>query len=327
MREALAEVVRRGLGAPGAEIEALERLSGGASRETWSFDAVGPGGDRTPLVLRRDPPALPRPEGMAREAAAIRAAADHGVPVPAVVAAGDGDDGVGAPYIVMARIEGETIPQRILREDAYAHVRPRLASQCGRILARVHAIPPEVVGTGPAPDPLEDIRAQLDDLLERDRGHPALELGYRWLVEHRPAGTEAGLVHGDFRNGNLIVGPEGIRAVLDWELTHVGDPLEDLGWLCVKVWRFSNPDKPVGGFGDYEDLLEAYEAQSGRRVDLEVVRWWELFGTVWWGLGCIAQADRHLSGTTRSVELAAIGRRACENEYDALELIEDLWLR
>lgn len=325
MHEGLTAVVRDGLGLPDVEVEGLTQLSGGASRETWSFDAVTSDGRRIPLVLRRDPPEAPRPEGMAREAAVIRAAGEHDVPVPDVIAAGD-DDGVGAPYIVMSRIEGETIPQRILRDDAYADIRPHLAAQCGRVLARVHAIPSEVVGTEPVADPLEGLRAQLDDLLERDRGHPALELGYRWLDEHRPESRGPGLVHGDFRHGNLMIGPDGIRAVLDWELTHVGDPMEDLGWLCVKVWRFSNPAKPVGGFGEYEDLISAYEEESGRRVDLEVVRWWELYRTVWWGLGCISQADRHLSGTTPSVELAAIGRRACENEYDALNLIKDLWL-
>ena len=326
--DALTSVVREGLRDGGVEVEGLRQLTGGASRETWSFEIRDGAGRKTPLILRRDPPALPRPEGMAREAAAIRAAAEHGVPVPEVIASGDGSDGVGAPYIVMSHVEGETIPQRILRDEAFADVRPQLAAQCGRILARIHTIPTDVLGSEPVVEPLRDLRTQLDELLERGQGHPALELGLKWLEERRPASTETTVVHGDFRHGNLIVAPdEGIRAVLDWELAHVGDPMEDLGWLCVKVWRFSNPAKPVGGFGEYEDLIAAYEAESGSRLDLDVIRWWELFGTVWWGIGCIRQADRHLSGSTRSVELAAIGRRTCENEYDALRLIEEQWLR
>jgi aminoglycoside phosphotransferase (APT) family kinase protein len=328
LRSALIRVVREGLGDASADVDGLRQLTGGASRETWQVEIVDGAGRRRPLILRRDPPALPRPEGMAREAAALRAANEHQVPVPEVIAAGDGSDGVGAPYIVMSHVEGETIPQRILRDDAFADVRPRLAAQCGRILARIHAIPSEVLDTAPAVDPLADLRTQLDELLDRDQGHPALELGLRWLEERRPASTEERLVHGDFRHGNLIITPdEGIRAVLDWELVHVGDPMEDLGWLCVKVWRFGNPAKPVGGFGDYEELIDAYERESGTRPDLDVIRWWELYGTVWWGIGCIRQADRHLSGATRSVELAAIGRRTCENEYDALRLIEEQWLR
>lgn len=326
VREALTGVARERLGDPAADAVDLVRLTGGASRETWAFDVVDGRGRRTPLILRRDPPALPRPEGMAREATAIRAAAEYGVPVPDVIASGDGGDGVGSPYIVMSRVEGETLPQRILRDDAYAAIRPELAAQCGRALARIHTIPPEVVGTEPVRDPLADLRAQLDELLENGRGHPALELALRWLAEHRPAATDATAVHGDFRHGNLVIGRDGIRAVLDWELTHVADPMEDLGWLCVKVWRFGGT-QPVGGFGSYEDLVAAYEEESGKRLDLGAVRWWELLGTVRWGLGCGTQAQRHLSGATRSVELAAIGRRGCENEYDALSLIEDLWLR
>jgi aminoglycoside phosphotransferase (APT) family kinase protein len=129
------------------------------------------------------------------------------------------------------------------------------------------------------------------------------------------------VVHGDFRNGNLIVGPEGLRAVLDWELVHAGDPMEDLGWLCTKAWRFGNVDLPVGGFGTYDQLVGAYEKESGRVIDRDALRWWEVLGTLKWGVMCIMQATAHTSGAVRSVELAAIGRRVCENEWDLLELI------
>jgi aminoglycoside phosphotransferase (APT) family kinase protein len=129
-------------------------------------------------------------------------------------------------------------------------------------------------------------------------------------------------VHGDFRNGNLIIGPDGVRAVLDWELVHLGDPMEDLGWLCTRAWRFGGAP-PVGGFGQYADLFAAYEEQSGIAVDPEVVAWWELCGTVKWGVICIMQAQRHLGGGERSVELAAIGRRLYEQEYDCVQLLRD----
>ncbi len=95
---------------------------------------------------------------------------------------------------------------------------------------------------------LDQYRTLLDTFGEP---HPAFELGLRWLADRVPdAPPEPELVHGDYRNGNFIVGPEGIRAVLDWELAHLGDCIEDLGWLCVKSWRFGVPDKLVGGFGD-----------------------------------------------------------------------------
>jgi aminoglycoside phosphotransferase (APT) family kinase protein len=218
----------------------------------------------------------------------------------------------------MDHIHGETIPRRILRDDAFVAARPKLAAQCGRVLAAIHRVPVAgVPGLPPAADPLDQWRDTLDLLAQP---HPAFELGLRWLAANRPTPRPPTLVHGDFRNGNLIVGPDGLRAVLDWELAHAGDPLEDLGWLCVRAWRFG-VDRRVGGFGDVEDLVAAYEAESATTIDLDALRWWETLGTLRWGVMCIMQASVHLTGAVRSVELAAIGRRVCENEWDLLNLL------
>ena len=298
-------------------VDELHQLTGGASRETWAFDALTNAGERRPLILRRDPPEAPT-EGMSVEARAIRAARAQGVPEPEIVAFSDDPAPLDAPFILMERLEGETLARRILRDEQFAAVRPRLAAQCGEILARIHAIPIDEVPGLDRPDVLEDLRRTF---AAYDDASPALELGVRWLEQHRPPPTDDVVVHGDFRNGNLVIGPDGIRGVLDWELVHRGDPMEDLGYLCVRAWRFGGPE-PVGGFGPYEDLFAGYERVSGRRVDPEVVRWWEVYGTVWWGGGCMDQAWRHLSGDERSVELAAIGRRVWEQEYDVLLLLE-----
>jgi aminoglycoside phosphotransferase (APT) family kinase protein len=288
----------------GVTIENLRRLSGGASRETWSFDAGG-----RPLILRRDPPGNEK-RGMEMEARLFAAAAKAGVPVPEVFASGD-------TFLVMERLEGETIARKILRDDEYAKARPLLAGQCGEILARLHSIDPETV---PGLEEQDEITKYRDVLNSLGQPHPAFELGFRWLNANRPPSTRLAVVHGDFRNGNLIIGPDGVRAVLDWELGHLGDPMEDLGWLCVKAWRFG-VDMPVGGFGTYDQLVEAYEAASGTKVDRDVLRWWETLGTLKWGVMCIMQGWAHWSGAARSVELAAIGRRVCENEWDLLELL------
>jgi len=219
---------------------------------------------------------------------------------------------------VARRVEGETIARRILREDTYVEARNGLAAQCGAALAAIHRVDPDSV-TGL--EELDQVR-QFRDLVDAlGQPHPAFELGFLWLEANRPAPSGRGVVHGDFRNGNLIVGPEGLRAVLDWELAHLGDPLEDLGWLCVRAWRFGG-DGAVGGFGAREDLYAAYEAAGGRPVDPAVARWWEVLGTLKWGVMCIIQAATHLTGQSRSVELAAIGRRVCEQEYDLLALID-----
>src|SRR5205823_7359916 len=186
---------------------------------------------------------------------------------------------LGAPFLVTERIEGETIARRILRDDAYASARPLLAAQCGRALARIHRIPLDAVPGLVGGEPLPQWRAILDGFEATGQPHPAFELAFRWLHANQPPASSTAIVHGDFRNGNFIVGPDGLRAVLDWELAHVGDPMEDLGWLCVKAWRFG-VDKAVGGFGDRAELFGAYEAVAGRPVDPEVVRWWEVLGTL-----------------------------------------------
>jgi aminoglycoside phosphotransferase (APT) family kinase protein len=304
MKELLHEVLGDG------DITDLRRLSGGASRETWAFDLDG-----EPLIVQQErASALRTGGGMRSEARLLVAAATAGVPVPRLRY--DGSDHE-RPFIVMEAVAGETIARKILRDDEWAPVRPKLAAQCGEALAAIHRIPIDAAPELEHQDQVTQFRDALDALGEP---HPAFELGFRWLERNRPASERVGVVHGDFRHGNFIVGTEGLRAVLDWELAHLGDPMEDLGWLCVKAWRFG-ARPPVGGFGEYDQLFDAYSAAAGVDVDPDAVHWWEVLGTLKWGVMCIMQASTHLNGFTRSVELAAIGRRVCENEYDLLELL------
>jgi aminoglycoside phosphotransferase (APT) family kinase protein len=298
-----------------ASIDGLERLSGGASRETYAFEAVDADGARRSLILQRDRPgAIRTGRGMDNEVAVLRAAGAHGVPVARLVADGDV---AGAPGMVLERVEGETIARKILRDDEFAAARPVLAAQAGRALAGIHGVTIDTAWGLERQDQLTQYRSVLDSLGE---AHPALELGFRRLEATRPRESRTTVVHGDFRTGNLIVDREGLRAVLDWELVHLGDPLEDLGWFCVRAWRFGSPH-PAGGFGSYDELCAAYEEASGVPVDLDALRWWEAVGSLKWGVMCIMQARAHLLGLSRSVELAAIGRRVCENEHDLLVLL------
>ena len=300
------------------KVVGLRRLSGGASRETWAFDAVSDGRSEA-LVLRRDPPTEPRPDMMLSEAVAFREATRVGVPEPEILLADADPTALGSAFILMRHVDGETIARKILRDPALAAVRPRLAAQCGEILARIHSMDIDALPDLAEGDPLAELTAALDLL---GWPSPALELALRWLSQNPPASTGRVVVHGDFRLGNLIIGPDGVQAVLDWELLHIGDPMEDLGWMCVRAWRFGSP-LPVGGFGSYDDFFAGYEQVAGTPVDPDVVRWWEVLGTVRWGVICMSQAQRHLSGITRSVELAAVGRRVCEQEHDVLLLLRD----
>ena len=294
------------------EVTGLRRLPGGASRETWAFDAGG-----RALVLRRDARASADPATMAREAALLTAAASARVPVPALV--DQGPELLGAPYLIMERLDGETIPRRLLRDGRFAPVRPRLAHELGTILARLHTISPDAVPGLPDGDPLDDLAAVYQGFAEP---RPAVELALRWLDQRldqrRPAtSAERSVVHGDFRNGNLMIDPSGVRGVLDWELAHAGDPAEDLGWLCVKAWRFGAAE-PVGGFGPRAALLEGYAAAGGTPPTAEALHWWEVYGTLRWTILCRSQAERYLDGSDPSIEYAVLGRKVCEQEHDLL---------
>jgi aminoglycoside phosphotransferase (APT) family kinase protein len=321
--ELLARALTRALTAP-VHAEHPRRLSGGASRETWAFDATDGDGRVHELVLRRDPTAAGAGD-RTTEYALLRAVASAGVAVPRVVALLDDADGLGAGF-VMERVAGETIPRRILRDAAHAAARARLATQCGEAAARIHGVE---VATLPRL-PVLDAGAQLDQqraLLDAfGEPHPAFELGLRCLAERLPPEPERPrLVHGDFRHGNLVVGPDGLAAVLDWELAHLGDPVEDLGWCCVRSWRFGVTERVVGGFGDLDAMLDAYAGVAGARPDREHVRFWLALGTLKWGVICIAQAFTHLHGVVRSVELATLGRRVAETEWDLLDVLEGGW--
>src|SRR5450631_4006547 len=271
---------------PGATgVVGAAKLSGGASQETWSFDIVRPGGN-IGAILRRAPPgygASPsRAAGLDAEATLMQLAHDAGLPSPRVMHVLTPQDEFGTGFI-MQRIEGETIARKILRDAQFADLEREYRSF--------------------------------------DWPRPVFELALRWLGDHDPGPPqEVTLVHGDFRHGNLIIGPEGLRAVLDWELAHLGDPMEDLGWICVNSWRFGEIDKPVGGFGSREELFAGYE-QAGRRADPDRVKFWEVMGTLRWGVMCCGMMQRFRAGPDHSMERAMIGRRSSETEIDLLRLL------
>ena len=309
------------------DVDDATQLSGGASRQTYAVDVRTADGEERRLVVQVAADGYEN--SMEQEAAVLRVAAAAGVPVAAVVTASDDPAALGAPYLVLAHVTGETIARRILRDEVFAPARAALAGQLGHALGTLHCIGAGSLAAGAAGlgglehvDPLTRYREVLDELGEP---HPTFELAFRWLERTRPPGAgRASLVHGDARLGNLIVDRSGLAALIDWELAHLGDPLEDLGWLCTVAWRFGGP-APVGGFGAYDDLLRAYEASTGVTVDLDALHWWEAVGSLKWGIICIVQADAHRSGRRRSHELAAIGRRVCENEHDLLAMMPPTW--
>jgi aminoglycoside phosphotransferase (APT) family kinase protein len=305
----------------GGQAVAPRRLSGGASRESWTFDLAARDTAPRPLLLQADRVAPAERPGLGAspaQAPLLRAASAAGVPVAAVVADGEDDPVLGPRWIVVERLPGTADPAKIVSGDGVPPA-AALLDELAAAAAAIHRIEASD-GLRSIDDPLALLRSLSDEL---GQPHPVFELALCELEAKRPPGAERRtVVHGDFRAGNLLVAPDGLKAVLDWELTHLGDPLEDLGWFCIRAWRFGRPERPAGGLGSREELASAYERHAGLAVDRDALRWWELYGTLRWGLICVMQAFTHLSGAARSLEHAVIGRRACEVEWDLLDLLD-----
>lgn len=310
---ALAAMMRRLVG--DGDLSDLRRLSGGANMESWAFDWGGEG-----FVLRRAPSAdymADRPFGHVDEAAVVRAAHAAGVKAPEVVDLLGEADGMGTGY-VMRRVDAEVNPARILADPP-----PSLLADLARELARIHAVP---LASVPDAIPLMNTAAALAELKARFIGYggdrPIIALAIRWCEENLPAPAEPVLVHGDYRMGNIMVDADGLAAVLDWELAHRGDAHEDLAFGCMAVWRFGRLDQPAFGVGDLEEFFELYEAAGGVPVDWQRFRFWLVYRTLWWALGCLQMGAAWRSGADRSVERVVVGRRTAEQELDLLTLLE-----
>ena len=314
----------------------LTSVPGGASRETWLVQ-----GERERWVLRRDPVGSLSLVPIAEEFALIDLARAAGVRVPEPIALEPAGGRFGSAGMLMSFVQGTSVAPRILRKPEFDVARSKLTAQLAEALARIHSIDPEVLEGvlppretgGSSASPAEPLRStdpafaqisewerQLDEIGEP---LPTVELGLRWLRANAPVPAELRLVHGDFRLGNFIVDADGLAAVIDWELAHLGDPAEDIGWLCIRSWRFGNDDRRVAGIGDLDEFVAAYEAAGGAPVDRDRVRYWEAFGNAKWAVICARQAHDHLRGMRRSHELASLGRRICEPEWDLLELMKE----
>ncbi len=312
-------------------LAAVERLSGGASQETYRLRIETEAGDRQ-LALRRsqggkqeEARAVERSApGLRIEAKLMQVARENGIPEPEVFYVLEPADELGGGF-VMEWLDGIALGARIVRSPDLAEVRPKLAGQCGEILGRLHTIDLEAHGLDrdlaslSAADFIEQTRGRYEAL---DTPQPMIDFTARWLMENLPESPDQALVHNDFRNGNLMVDRTGVNAVLDWEIAHIGDPMRDLGWICTNSWRYgAGPELPVGGFGTYEDLFAGYEATSGKAVDLKRVQYWEVFGSFWWAVSTLGMTQHYRQGLDRSVERVTIGRRTTECQVDCVNLL------
>ena len=322
MQEELASALSKKLLEVGIEgkVSNLEPLTGGASKEIWKFE-VSNAKQSTKMILRRGS-GIEGPLAIktADEARIQKEVIKVGAPVPIILAVSKNEEELGDSYI-MHFVEGESIARKILRDKEYKKALPILAYQCGEAIAKIHNVDINnfsFLPKKPAEDQLEDLYSTYQSF---EQPSPVFEYAYLWLKEQDFSNFQESLVHGDFRLGNIIVNADGLQSIIDWELAHIGNPLQDLGWVCGNSWRFGKNDKVVGGFGELEDLLEGYNSISKLKVNKEMVKCWQVFGTFRWGVICLIQAYAHLNGTINSIEKAAIGRRVSETEIDIVDLL------
>ena len=292
----------------------VERLSGGASQETYRISVKSDSGNQL-LAMRRAPggenvEATPGHPGLDVEAMLMRCARDVGVPEPEVFHVLDSSDDLGDGFI-MQWLDGVTLGAKVVRAPELDTIRPELAFKCGEILAKIHAI--DLVETRldqylDQISPAEYVEQTWQRYRDFNTAQPMIDYAGQWLLENLPTQVTPTLVHNDFRNGNIMFSDQGVVAVLDWEVAHIGDPMRDLGWICTNSWRFGRTDLAVGGFGHYADLFAGYESVTGVAVDPERVKFWEVFGSFWWAIGCLGMAEHYRSGPDQTVERPAIGR-------------------
>ena len=310
-------------------LEQITLLTGGASREMhWLRVRTGNGSEEFALRRSRGPgQKSPGVTGLLAEARLTDLAFASGIPSPKVSFVFKEDDpdnpGLGDGF-VMAWIDGETIGSRIVRSPELAPARERMAAQCGEILARLHAIDVDRNGLRdllPTFTPSELVESTYSDYLKLDEPVPMIDFAAHWLRRNLPEPVPERLVHGDFRNGNLIVDPDGVAAVLDWETSCLGDPMRDLAWICVNSWRYGQSDKPVGGFGQLSDLTQAYEKESGESVSRTSFDFWHVFGVFWWAKTTLLLGSSYRQGTVKAPDRVVIGRRCSEAEIDLVNLL------
>ena len=311
---------------PGCELIDCTQVTAGASQQTFKITVKTANNEQVQYALRREQPnQVNRSAGQLSatlEARVLKLASSSGVLVPDIWTELEEADELGQGYL-MAWLEGETLGQRIVKRPEFETVRQSLAFECGRELAKIHAIPID-----------EDLAAALSEVspeaLVRETWaayqalgspQPMIDFTAQWLLNNLPEFTSPTLVHGDFRNGNLMIDESGLVAVLDWELAHIGDPMRDLGWLCVNSWRFGFSSNPVGGFGAVDDLISGYESVAATRVDRCAIEFWQVFGSFWWSVTTLGMAATWRSGETPSLERPVIGRRSSEAQLDCVNLL------
>lgn len=328
LSESLARFILEQEKADSVEVRSLERITAGASRETWLFHPEVVKEGRmwgNPMVLRKDPQTGLNYSSRSEEFRVLEQAHAHGIPVPQPLYFSE--TWMDRPFLIMERVFGETVPKRLFHDEKYDGTRQQWAGELGEILARIHEIP--LTGKLSFLKEKPSITEQIEhnEKIWRQanlNNSPMMDYAFRWLRKNLPEGHPVCLVHADFRMGNIMFDESGVKAILDWELAKTGDPMYDIAVLCMKSWRFGRQWNRIGGFGQEETFFEAYEKAGGFPVDPDRIRYWEVLANVFWATVTRAQAAFFLKSPRGYLEYAKLGRRTSECEAELLDLLRAL---
>jgi aminoglycoside phosphotransferase (APT) family kinase protein len=290
VRHRLLTYLRRQVGAD-VEIGTLERYTVGFSWVTFGFTGTWSEGGRRvarDLILRVGPPSgIFAPYRASPEFLTLRSLADSSVPVPRAYWYSDDSEALGAPFFVCEFVKGDApVPWTVDGGPAFDEAtRINLGDQFVAAIAALHNFAwrgTPVAGIGGATNPDDTAGSQIVFWQERmrqwsTRRYPMLEWALIWFRAHAPKARRISVVHGDYRIGNFLELRGHISAILDWELVHLGDPMEDLGWICLQAWRGRSPY--MCHLLTRGELSQKYQALTGAEIDPAALHYWEVFGT------------------------------------------------
>jgi aminoglycoside phosphotransferase (APT) family kinase protein len=291
----------------------IEQIPGGASRETYRL-ALEVAGERRGVILRRDPPSSLIDTERALEYQTYEAAFRAGIPVPEPLLLEENPEVLERPFSLMAEVTGCETAIANLTMPPFDAVRESIAHRKWSLLGDLASRDIADLGVTEFMEiPADPARRELDywaEVIRTDAltAQPVAAATIRWLERHIPEPSgELCLVHGDYRSGNFLFNADGeIPALLDWEMAHIGDPLEDLAWSLDPLWAW--PDKTLaGGLLPREAALTIWEESSGRTVDRDRFRWWQVFASLKGLAIWISSTEDFANGATKEPILAVAG--------------------
>jgi len=325
-------LIRQAADARQVKIVRFQQMSGGAIQENWLADIEISGGKHDGLleaVVRKDAPSsVEYSRSRRQEFELLKVAFAAGVTVPEPLWFFETAGATKTSLVIMRRVKGVAAGHRLVRDETVRTRSRDLVFSLGRELAKIHAIKlndPALSFLGqadknPAIQAVERYQAYLDSY---HTPRPALYWAVAWLKEFQPQTSDIVLCHNDFRTGNIMVEDGAVTGILDWEFTTWGDRHADIAWFCAPCWRFGAVEREAGGIGEREDFYHGYEQQSGKIIDRSVIKYWEVMASLRWAVIALQQAERHISGGERSLELALTAHIVPELEMDILTLTKE----